>query len=372
MTDRVIDMHVHVGLRGDVWPEWGKFSDHFMRSPTLAGLLLYGGMTYDDLTDERMKAATLKAIAATKHVDRVVCLAMDPAFDKEGNSLADKAHMWVANEYVLELRNRLPTKILFGASVHPYDPKFEERIRAYVTEGAVLVKWLPSAQAIDLADERVVEALKFLATAGKREKPLPLLLHVGSEYSVPPIDQRTKSMDFLSWSKWDRIRNWFRVFHPWHRPDVSRIGRNLHAGLDAGAVIIFAHCGLPYFAWSRIGKRLEHSDLDAVSRYLREPAYRGKAFADVSAIVTPMRHTYFPSLRALPEGSLVFGSDFPVPIFELSGNLKQLHRHHRAVIKGHLRNIVVPSGNLMDVNYHELRAAFGAGHRLFTNFASLM
>ena len=217
---------------------------------------------------------------------------------------------------------------------------------------------------------RPMVLLKFLATA-KHGKPLPLLLHVGSEYSIPPIDSRTKSMDFISWSKYDRFRNTLRLWRRWHRPDVRRIHANLQAGLDAGAIIIFAHCGLPYFAWSRIGKRLEHSDLDAVSRYLRAPANRGRAFADVSAIVTPMRHTYFHRLRELPEDTLVFGSDFPVPIFELSGDLRQKHRDHRAVMRGHIRNILVPSGNLMDLNHRELQTVFGANHPLFTNFASL-
>jgi hypothetical protein len=179
------------------------------------------------------------------------------------------------------------------------------------------------------------------------------------------------SFNFLSWSTPDRVRNWFRGKHRFARPRVRRIRRNLREGLDAGAVIIFAHCGLPYWApYGWLGKWLEHTDRTAVRRFLRNPAYRGKAFADVSAILTPFRHSYFSKLRKLPEGSLVMGSDFPVPIFTLPMDLAQDLKDLEEVLTGHMKDIV-PKGNLIDVNYRELQTVFGKGHPMFTKFASL-
>jgi len=363
----VIDMHVHVGLRGDTWPKLGRFSDRMMGSATARVLLLYSGMTWDDLTDERMKAATLKTIGEMQVVDRVVCLAMDPAYDERGNRLENRSHMWVANEYVVQLQRELPDKVLFGASVHPYDPTFKDRVRKCVDDGAVLLKWLPSAQGINLADERVGDALRFLATA-RGEKPLPVLIHVGPEHSIPPVNRRMKSYDFLSWGRGDRFQNWL---HWWYWPDVPRIHRNLRAGLHAGAVIIFAHCGLPYFGWRRLSKRFKHSDLEAVSMYLKDPDYRGQVFADVSAILTPVRHSYFTQLGNLPPGSLLLGSDFPVPIFPLPMDPEQDWREVEDVLEGRAGDIV-PKGNLIDVNYGELQEVFGQGLPRFTNFAALI
>jgi predicted TIM-barrel fold metal-dependent hydrolase len=371
MNGSVIDMHVHVGLRGDTWPQWGKFSDEYASSIPVAVLLLYGRLKREDLTDVRMRAATEQAISECQKVDQVVCLALDPAFDESGQSLAEQSHMWVANEYVIDLRKSLPNKVLFGASVHPYDPTFKARVKACVDQGAVLLKWLPSAQGINLADQRVGEALQFLATVGPGGRPLPLLLHVGSEFNIPPIDRRMHSFDFLSWSMADRIWNWFRGSRKWIRPDVERIHEHLRAGLDAGAVIILAHCGTPYFASGVLGKLVEHSDFDVVREYLETPAYQGKMFADVSAMVTPFRQSYFPAIQNLPPASLVFGSDFPVVIFELSADLQENLKDLKAVLDGHIENIVVPDGNLIDVNYRELRNVFG-DHPMFTNFAALM
>ena len=367
----VIDMHVHVGLRGDKWKQWGKFSDEYVKSIPLAVLLFYGRMKPEDLTDEKLRAATEKAIGECQQVDQVVCLALDPAYDGAGNSLADRAHMWVANEYVVDLRRALPNKVLFGASVHPYDPTFEARVKACVDQGAVLLKWLPSAQAINLADARVGKALKFLAAAAPGGRPLPLLLPVGSEYAIPPVDRRMTSLDFLSWSKVDATWNWFRGNKKWIRPDLKRLHENLRAGFDSGAIIIFAHCGTPYFASGLLGRLVEHSDFDVVKKYLETPAYRGRVYADVSAMVTPFRQSYFPAIKNLPPGSLLLGSDFPVPIFELSADLRENLKDLKAVLDGHLENIVVPDGNLIDVNYRELRNVFG-DHPVFTSFASLM
>ena len=137
--------------------------------------------------------------------------------------------MWVSNEYVLELaaelKAMLPPEeqgrrgILLGASVHPYAPNFRERVAWCVDHGAVLLKWLPSAQQINLADDRVGAALEFLATA-RQGRPLPVLLHVGTELAIRTTDPKTTSYDFLSWSTWDRF--WNRL-----RPQRNALG---HAG----------------------------------------------------------------------------------------------------------------------------------------------
>ncbi|MCB0260488.1 MAG: hypothetical protein KDE62_12330 [Calditrichaeota bacterium] len=185
---------------------------------------------------------------------------------------------------------------------------------------------LCSAQQINLADERIRECLKFLATC-RGGKPLPLLLHVGGEYAIPSSDSRTFSYDFLSWTFWDKLGNLFRGKKAWYRPEIDSIHRNLRAGLDEGAVIIFAHCGLPYFAPNIFKRILEHSDFDTISAYLKDydgtSATKGRCFADISAFVTPFRMSYFPDIRKLPEGSLLFGSDYPTPAFELSADLKE-------------------------------------------------
>jgi hypothetical protein len=282
--------------------------------------------------------------------------------------------MWVSNEYILELQRSIGDKVLFGASVHPYDPNFEARVDECVEKGAVLLKWLPSAQQFDLADPRVRDALTYLATA-RDGAPLPLLLHSGVEYAIESSDRRTSSYDYLSWTWWDRLRNSLRGSQKWYRPDTRSIAENLRAGLGDGAVIIFAHCGLPYYAPNRLGQIFEHSEFKTVSRYLREfPAdapQGGRCYADVSACVTPFRRTYFKDISKLPPQSLLFGSDFPTPVFELSADLEEVSEDFRAVLEGHWERAFVPEDNLLDVNYGELKHFF-KGHPMFTNFHTLL
>ncbi len=370
---KVVDVHCHVGLLGDEHPRWGKMSDWYRRQTVYQIFLFYGRMDPAQVSDRTLREATEKAVGDSK-VDHVVCLALDPVYDPKGQRREDLAHMWVDNDYVLDLRQSLGDKVLLGASVHPYDPDFQGRVVDYVDKGAVLLKWLPSAQQIDLADGRVRDALTFLATA-RDGGPLPLLLHCGPEYAIPSTDPRTSSYDCLSWSWWDGFINSLRGANKWHRPRTKEIEENLKAGLGEGAVIIFAHCGLPYYAPNWLKQAFEHSEFETVSRYLHEyPADSpegGRCYADVSACVTPFRRSYFDALKELPPRSLLFGSDFPTPVFELSAGVGEVMEDFKAVLEGHLDRIIVPEDNLIDVNYDEL-SHFFPGHPLFTNFGSLL
>lgn len=373
-----IDLHVHVAVLGDdpAFQRYGKISSWMREQPLFSILLLYGRIAPGLVSDQAFKAAILQAIT-TCHLDRVVCLALDPVYDQSGARREDLSNLWVDNDYIVrELRPAAGDRILLGASVHPYDPIFESRVANCVADGAVLLKWLPSAQQIDLGDQRVLNALRFAATAGPNGRPLPVLIHVGPEYTIMTTDPRMWSYDFLSWGFWDQVGNLFRPrAKRWIVPKLDATLANLRAGVAAGARIIFAHCGLPYFAPRLLGF-LEHSDFDVVRSLLEEtaqrPAQTGGFYADVSACVTPFRRGFFQDIATLPPDLVLAGSDFPVPVFELSANLEEHARDFEAMMtKGELERIVIPQDNLLDVNWRELRHAFG-DHPMFQNAARLL
>jgi hypothetical protein len=372
----VIDSHVHVAVKGDhpEFREFGKIGVQITSGNRLAYaiMLKYAGVDGAD-TDENIEKAILTTIAGIKEVDKVVCLALDPIYGRDGIRNTDETALWVANEYVLKLRSQLPSKILFGASVHPYDPEFERRVDKYVEQGAVLIKWLPSSQLINLADPIIAERLRFLATA-KNGRPLPLLVHIGPEHAIPTPDRRARSYDYIQWSKADKFWNSLRFgASKLYVPDVTSINQNFNTGLDAGAVIIFAHCGLPYYEPKFSGLSKEHSDFDAIRRWLRSndeyPNRAGKCYADVSACMTPIRRAFFDDIMGMPDEYLLLGSDFPVPVFELSAGKEENWRDLRAILRGEWERIVIPQDNLIDVNLRESKSAFGHDHKLFTNFA---
>jgi hypothetical protein len=373
----IIDCHVHVGLCGDQWPQWGGMSAWFQRQFVFQIFLLYAGLKPDHVSDQNLHKKGIETIAGSD-VDHVVCLALDPVYTPQGVRNTSASHLWVDNEYVLYLQKEPALnqdgkqRVLFGASVHPYDPQFRDRVKKYIDLGAVLLKWVPSSQQIDLADARIGSALEFLATA-KGGKPLPLLLHCGAEYAIPTSNHSTQSHDFLEWGWTDKILN---LFHRprWYSPDISGIHENLRKGLRAGAVIIFAHAGLPYYFGGWVGKLFEHSDYDSVRDYLAENTtgrWPGKCYADVSALCTPIRRAFYPDIRKLPQEFLLFGSDFPTPAFELSADLNEVARDFKDVMKGNLQSIVIPQGNLISVNHRELNREF-PGHPMFTNLSRLL
>jgi predicted TIM-barrel fold metal-dependent hydrolase len=374
--DDVIDMHFHVGLVGDQHPNLGGLSSWYRQQLVFRIFLLYAKVEPDQVNDRTLREATERVIE-TSSMGKVVCLALDPVYDQQGNRRVDASHVWVDNQYVLDLRAAHPDRILFGASVHPYARDFKDRVRSCVESGAVLLKWLPSAQHINLADPRVGEAMRFLANAKGEGRALPLLLHIGPEYAIPSSDPRTASNDFLTWTWRDRLYNALRLRNRWHTPDVAGIGANIDAALDEGVVIIFAHCGLPYFGRAAQWFAGEHSDFERVREFLEGNAERakekkkGRCYADVSACCTPFRKAYFPAVAKLPAEDLLFGGDFPVPVFELSRDIQEAARDLEAVLKGEFSRIIVPQDNLLDVNYRELFLAF-PGHPLFTNFSRLL
>jgi len=372
-----VDSHVHVGVLGDdpAFKGYGAISQWMRGNPVYQIMLLYARIERDKVTDTVLRDSLLKAVA-TSALDRVICLALDPVYDPGGHRREELSNMWVDNSFIVkELIPRSDGRILLGASVHPYDPAFQQRVRQCVQDGAVLLKWLPSAQQINLADPRVMDALVFLATA-KGGKALPLLLHCGYEGAIITTDPRTFSYDYLSWGFLDKLRNALKSKKDrFATPDVAGALANLRAGVDAGATVILAHCGLPYFAPRFLGF-LEHSDFPVVKALLSESSAaaeeKGKFCADVSACVTPFRKSYFGDIRKLPAELLLAASDFPVPVFELSADLKENLRDFEAMIaKGELDRVVVPQDNLLDVNWRELKIAFGE-HPMFRNAVKLI
>jgi predicted TIM-barrel fold metal-dependent hydrolase len=372
-THDIVDMDLHVAVRGDTHPELGWMADEFRNTwPVYDIMLLYLHIKRDEDTDKAFRDKVIEIVTGAEKVGRVVCVAQDHVYDEQGIGLPKQSYYWVHNDFVRDLSKDplLQGKVLYGASVHPYRDDFEAEVQRCVADGAVLLKWLPSAQQFTLEHEKVRKALEFLATA-KQGKPLPVLLHVGYEGANPASNEYTKSYDYLSWSFWDGVRNFWRFGKKkWHTPNIPEVRRTLDEGIEAGAVIIFAHVGLPYFIAR--SDFFEHSEFPVVREYLERTAQgktgKGRCYADLSACATPFRRAYFADLAKLPPDLLLFGSDAPTPVFELSADLDEAWDDFKAILNGKLEQIVIPEDNLLDVNYREL-AHYFPNHPMFTNFA---
>jgi hypothetical protein len=234
-------------------------------------------------------ALMYKMLSGSKETDGVVLLALDALFaPKTGLLDEERTDLWVSNRYlakkVKELNGRLiadgqgAKKFYFGSSVSPNRKDWKEELDFADAAGAVLVKLIPSTQHISLADRRHKEFYNTLAGKG-----IPLLCHVGPEYSFPE-GIRNKRLDNF---------------------------RHLELPLDCGVTVIAAHCASPVFPVI---------DKDVMKEFFMfmEKANSGgtvKLWADTSALSLSTRLPLIPEiLDTFPSEWLVHGTDFPIPI----------------------------------------------------------
>jgi len=229
----------------------------------------------------------------SKEIDGVVLLALDAVFSPATGELQTKeTDLWVSNRFLAREAARLnrearleadPSKrakrFFFGASVSPNRLDWKEEL-AFVVERteAVLLKLIPSVQHVDMMDRRHREFFNAVAMSG-----MPMLCHVGPEYSFPEGFRNRKLDSF----------------------------RRLELALAHNVTVIAAHCATPVFPL------LDNDDTDQFIKFMEESNDNGsiQLLADTSALSLSTRIPLVARiLDRIPPEWLVHGSDFPIPI----------------------------------------------------------
>lgn len=222
-------------------------------------------------------------------IDGVVLLALDALFSPKTGALdEERTDLWVSNRFLARRVKELNTRFMaegwgtkrfyFGASVSPNRKDWREELDFADSAGAVLVKLIASTQHIDMADRRHKEFYKALADRG-----LPLLCHVGPEYSFPE-GIRNKGLDDFKY-----------LAYP----------------LECGATVIAAHCASPVFPV------IDKNVMKDFFIFMQAANSGGAArlWADTSALSLSTRLPLIPEiLGTFPPEWLVHGTDFPIPI----------------------------------------------------------
>jgi len=175
----IIDLHCHAAGLG--------FGDSgCLISPALRGNFRFKiylesfGVTEAELRehgDGLVIQKIAERVAASRHVDQAVVLAIDGVANDQGELDRERTEFHVPNEFVArEVAKH--TNLLWGASINPHRKDALERLEWAKTHGAVLVKWIPSIMGIDPADEALRPFYIKL-----KELDLPLLTHGGQEKS---------------------------------------------------------------------------------------------------------------------------------------------------------------------------------------------
>ncbi len=264
----IIDCHVHAIA---ATPGHGQLSDYLLRQWNIRLLRWRMGVSSRDAQtlETQAEARLMETINATSGLDAVVILAFDAVYDRDGNRDEANTHLYVANDYVSELAAR-NSKVLFGASVHPYRKDAVAELERCVGRGAVLLKWLPVVQNFNPADQRCFPFYEALA-----HHRLPLLCHTGGERMLPNLSTEVEDPMLLV------------------------------PALERGVTVIAAHCGTR--------DRLTHRDYTPA--FLRLAHEYERLYGDTAALNLPTRSYAYDILLSDPivRAKLVHGSDWPVP-----------------------------------------------------------
>ncbi len=266
----VIDLHCHTaGI--------GAGDSGALISPALRGNFRFRiylesfGVTEAELEEhgDRLVIQRIsERVAASQHVDQVVVLALDGVMNEQGELDRDRTEFHVPNEFVArEVAKH--TNLLWGASVNPLRRDALERLDWAKTNGAVLVKWIPSIMLIDPADEALRPFYLKL-----KELDLPLLTHGGQEKSF------THARDELA----DPVR--------------------LKLPLELGVTVIVAHI-------ASTGSNEGQEDFE---RLLPMFATYPNLYSEISSLTQANKLGYL--RRALADerlhGRLLYGTDYPL------------------------------------------------------------
>ena len=262
----IIDCHVHVSA---------CTQGHGSMSPALIGSVPFRFMRWKfglrgaDATTERGLETKLVQTIDESPIDAAVVLAFDAVHDRDGHLDASHTHLYVTNDYVIELSRRHP-KILFGASVHPYRRDAVAETERCIKAGAVLMKWLPLTQGISPADERCIPVYEVMS-----HYKLPLLSHTGGEQSLVKLDYSVRDPMLLE------------------------------TALKRGVTVIAAHCGSRSSPW----------EPDYVPQFIRLTEQYEHFYGDTAALNLPTRWYAMDIVLShkIASQRLVHGSDWPIP-----------------------------------------------------------
>jgi predicted TIM-barrel fold metal-dependent hydrolase len=221
-----------------------------------------------DETERTVARILFQLFDETTELDAAVLLAFDAVFDTDGRERADITHLYVTNDYVIELALR-HRKILFGASIHPYRRDAINELERCAAAGAVLVKWLPNVQGMDPANPACFPFYDALARL-----KMPLLCHTGGEQSLPVLDKMLGDP------------------------------RRLTAALERGVTVIAAHCGT----------RSAFFDPDWLGDFVQMLGTFPNLYGDTAALSLPSRAYAYKTILNDPAARdrIVHGSDWPI------------------------------------------------------------
>ena len=212
---------------------------------------------------------------------RAYIMALDHLYRPDGTACPELTDFYTPNDYVARLAAQHADVFDPVVSIHPYRRDAVDELERWAAQGVRLVKWLPNAQGIDPS-----APICRPFYAAMQRHGLILLTHAGAEASVASAAQSCGN------------------------PLLLRLP------LESGLTVIVAHC-------AGLGRNEDldspgrsAANFDLFLRLMAEERYRGRLFADISAMAQ-FNRAPGPILELIRRPDLhdrlVHGSDYPLP-----------------------------------------------------------
>ncbi len=278
---KVIDIRVNLVGTGDSGSGC-LLSGDFASGPAFASMLESVQVAPFEESDRGIEERILDFVSAAEKIDRCVILSLDGVY-KNSRLVIPETSMMTPNAYVAGIAAN-NSRLLFGASVHPYRDRKEmlNETDRCLAEGAVLFNWIPCVQQIDPEDDRCIPFYVRLV----RENA-PLLCHTGPD------------------------------FYGLHG-NMKAIGcgspKRLIKALEIGVKIIVAHCGTARPSAAAPGS--EHS-YELVEMLMLAEERKWNLYADVSCFCDAEGMLLLERIKSeVDKGNigverLLYGSGFP-------------------------------------------------------------
>ncbi|MBN1656194.1 MAG: amidohydrolase family protein [Deltaproteobacteria bacterium] len=274
MSQKPLKFDLHIHLAGTGCNNSGCWiSPEFRRRWSYRLLKILHGISrsQEETTVDDDWVKLIAQLVAGSEIDYAVVLGFDAVIDPQsGAEVRNDSQLIVPFQWVFSVceHNR---GLLPGPSINPYRKDALIRLEACIKQGAVLIKWLPTVQVIDPADERLSDFYSIAARA-----KLPLLIHMGGEKTFRPI-----------------------------APQYNRV-ELLKKPLEAGVPVICAHT-----ATAPLGSS-EPDQIEKIKDLLRGYPH---FWVDNSGLCNPSRFFHLPRLAKdeIVVKRTLYGSDWPVP-----------------------------------------------------------
>lgn len=243
--------------------------------------------------DEQYIERLLTLIRDIPHKPKFCLFALDGCYTKEGEFSKKDTKIYISNEYVYQICERIPDQLVPVISVHPYRKDALDELEKYAAKGVKMIKWLPASMGMDPSNPQIVPYYQKV-----KELDMVLLSHSGQEDAIPVMK-----------------------FQPLNNPLLFRLP------LELGVKLVLAHC-----AGKGKEKDFDNNDKsvdqhELFFRLMGEKKYEENLFGDISAMVQSNRcgkplADIFANRKY--HHRLLYGSDYPLPAVNVAISLNLL------------------------------------------------